>query len=441
MKRIRAAALCLVLTLLVHASLFAQPEVSAKQDVAVFGIGYYGWSIPYEALGSIDHEIQKVFVDLGRFNIIGMTQRLSPGGLDQFIATLKSAKESTFVMPEKYQFGEAFLTEAEFNKLVGAFIVAVPVVTNFNSFYNSKSTRYETTITTSVTFIDVSAGGRVIAMNKIESSGSDKNSQRNSISSAVNSIPTQLQFQIRSIPEFQINTRILATSGSEIKLQLGHNMGIQTGDEYAVIDDRSVEGFSDDREAGLIVIKEVGPEVSTGSVLYTTIPLGKDTQLREIPRQGADLDIYLHSVGGTTPSLIPGFRATASRGFYGIRPFVAAQVPLSLISNFLLGLVQIVPVNAVVGAEYLVNFGRLSFAPYAGIGISYFHVTSPWVSTDTDFISHVGLLAYGRVSYLVSRDMKVFADLGIEQWLKVTSLFGNKSYGGTSFGAGVTFKL
>ena len=97
-RRALVAALVFALAAL---SLSAQATVSQKQDVAIFALGYYGWAIPQEALGNIDVEIQKVFVDLGRFNIIGMTERLSSGGLDQFIATLKKAKEANFVMPDK----------------------------------------------------------------------------------------------------------------------------------------------------------------------------------------------------------------------------------------------------------------------------------------------------------------------------------------------------
>ena len=48
-------------------------------------------------------------------------------------------------MPDKFTFGEATLTEAEFNKLVGAFIVATPIVSEFNSRYNKdKSQRRPT---------------------------------------------------------------------------------------------------------------------------------------------------------------------------------------------------------------------------------------------------------------------------------------------------------
>jgi hypothetical protein len=423
------------------AMLPAQPVISEKQDIAIFALGYYGWSIPTQALASIDGQIQKVFSDLGRFTILGVSQRLSAGGLDRFIDIMKQAKQKTFVMPEKYQFGEAFLTEAEFNRLVGAFIVVAPVVTEFNSFYNTKNLQWETSLKTNVTFIDVASGGAVIAIKSVSSTGTDKQNQFKSISSAIDSIPGQLQYEIRSIPQFQINTRILSASGSKVRLQLGANMGIRKGDEYAIIQKATVEGFDDSREAGLIVIADVGQEVSTGEVLYSGMKLGKDTQLREIPRVGTELDLYLHSVGDV---FVPGLRATASRGFYGFRPLASIQIPVSLMSNFLfygVYAVEIIPVNVLVGGEYAINMGRLSVAPNASAGLSYYHVTSTFISTDTDFLSHIGAQIGGRVSYLFNRNTRAFVDLGVEYWLAMTNWFGNESYGGAMFGAGVTFKL
>lgn len=433
--------LALLLAFGAAAMLPAQPVVSEKQDIAIFALGYYGWSIPTQALASIDGQIQKVFSDLGRFTILGVSQRLSAGGLDRFIDIMKQAKQKTFVMPEKYQFGEAFLTEAEFNRLVGAFIVVAPVVTEFNSFYNTKNLQWETSLKTNVTFIDVASGGAVIAIKSVSSTGTDKQNQFKSISSAIDSIPGQLQYEIRSIPQFQINTRILSSSGSKVRLQLGANMGIRKGDEYAIIQKATVEGFDDSREAGLIVIADVGQEVSTGEVLYSGMKLGKDTQLREIPHVGTELDLYLHSVGDV---FVPGLRMTASRGFYGFRPLASIQIPVSLMSSFLfygVYAVEIIPINVLVGGEYAMNMGRLSVAPNASMGLSYYHVTSTFISTDTDFLSHIGAQIGGRVSYLFNRNTRAFVDLGIEYWLAMTNFFGNESYGGAMFGAGVTFKL
>ena len=197
MKKTKIFIAGLVAAILLSGRLAAQaPTVSEKKDVAVFSLGYYGWAIPLETLGSIDQEIQKVFVDLGRFTILGYTERLSSAGLQQFIDTLKKSKEANFVMPDKFTFGEATLTEAEFNKLVGAFIVATPIVSEFNSRYNKDKSQWETDIKTNVTFIDIGNGGSVMGIAEVKSSGSDKDNQNNSISNAINGIP--MQFSSRS---------------------------------------------------------------------------------------------------------------------------------------------------------------------------------------------------------------------------------------------------
>lgn len=440
MKRTASLA-ALVLALAMAASpLFAQaPVVSEKKDVAVFALGYYGWAIPFETLGNIDMEIQKVFVDLGRFNIIGVTQRLSSGGLEQFIATLKKAKEASFVMPEKYQFGEAILTEGEFNKLVGAFIVAAPVVSNFNSYYDQKRLEWVTDLKTNVTFIDVAAGGTVMAIADIQTSGSDKQSQNKSIQGAIDSIPMQLQYEIRKVPAFQINTRVLAVSGGEIKMQLGANMGIKKGDEYSVIVGGMVEGFKDEREAGLVAIKDVGAEVSTGQVVYSSAKLTKDVQLREIPRLGFDFEPYIHVLGGEDSVFLPGGRAVVSRGFYGFRPYAGIQVPVG--QTIAVFTAAFIPVSVVFGGEYNVSLGRLALTPYAGIGASYVYVIEgiSGTNTETNYFPHIGGQAYLRASYLLNRDMKVFAEAGVDYWLSISEFFEN--YGGLGFGAGVAFKL
>jgi len=348
-------------------------------------------------------------------------------------------------MPEKFQFGESFLTEAEFKRLTGAFIVVVPVVVEFNSYWDRENLKYKTSIKTNISFLDMSADGTLIAIKTVETSGSHDKNQFESIQSAISSIPPQLQYEVRSIPQFQINTRILSVSGSTVKLQMGSDMGIKKGDEYAIIESAKVEGFDDSRESGLIVIKEVSREISTGKVLYKSVKLGKDTQLREIPRLGSDFDLYLHSISDSSAdSLLPGIRVTASRGFYAFRPFVAAQIPLALMQDFLIfGLIplEIIPVNALIGGEYLINLGRLSVAPSAAFGASYFSVTTPISSTDTEFLSHVGIQAAVRVAYLLGRNSRVFADLGYESWIAITDLFGNQSYSGTMIGAGFTFKF
>ena len=454
MKRSSLFIAVLLATVLAATTLAAQAaKVSEKKDVAIFALGYYGWAIPLETLGSIDIEIQKVFVDLGRFNIMGYAERLSSGGLQQFIDTLKKAKQANFVMPEKFQFGEAVLTEAEFNKLVGAFIIATPIVSEFNSRYDNSKNEWETDIKTNVTFIDVGAGGSVLGIAEVKTSGSDKSNQNKSISNAIEAIPMQLQYEVRKVPAFQIDTRVLAVSKGEIKLQLGQNMGIKKGDEYSIIVSDTVEGYQNTSEKGLVAIKDVGSEVSTGQVLYSSIKLTKDVQLHEIPRLGIDAEPFLHIVNGTKlttfdqadatgSNIIAGLRVPLSRGFYGVRPFGEIQVPVNGVRSFLTAFM--IPIDVVFGAEYRLNLGRLSVTPYGGVGASYIYVSEAISSTSGDtkdtYIPHIGAQGYLNLAYLITRDMRVFADVGGEYWLSLASgLYSN--YGGYGFGAGMSFKL
>ncbi|MGB4572827.1 MAG: hypothetical protein WBH97_08395 [Rectinemataceae bacterium] len=420
----------------------AQPEVSEKQDIAVFALGYYGWDIPGQALGSIDTEVQKVFVDLGRFNVFGVEQRLSSGGLNQFIATLREVKSQTMTLPDKFIFGEAFLTQAEFNSLAGAFVVAVPVVTWFQTVYNTKTLQWETDITTSVTMIDVAEGGQILAIKSLKTSGSDKNDYMKSVRSAISGIPFQLEYEIRTIPQFQIKTRVLSVSGDGIRFQLGQDIGIRKGDEFALMGTENIGGILEERESGLVVVREVGQSSSFGQILYSETEPGMNTALREIPRQGVDMDLFLHVVSGNDGAVLPGLRMALSRGYYGLRPYVAVQVPLQQI--FSAFTVTILPVNVILGGEYNLLFGRFGLTPYAGLGFTYIHLSEAisGITTDTDFLSHVGGQAQMKLSYLFNRNMRAFVDIGYEYWAAVSAIPGLfEDINGTSVGAGILFKL
>jgi len=90
----------LLLLVLAVAPLAIAQQVSQKKDIAVFKLSYYQWDIPDSVLGGIDEEIRGVFVNIGRFNVLGMTQRLEPGDLSGFIDRIKAFKEVRAEMPE-----------------------------------------------------------------------------------------------------------------------------------------------------------------------------------------------------------------------------------------------------------------------------------------------------------------------------------------------------
>lgn len=443
MRRSTIAALAVFMLVIAAAGAFAQPTVSEKKELAIFALGYSGWAIPLETLGTIDMDIQRVFLDLGRFTIFGMEKRFAAQDVDQFITILKGIKEKTFVLPEKYQFYEAFLTEAEFERLIGAFIIAVPVVTSFDSqLVDGKD--WETNIKTNVSFIDV-ANGQLIGIANVETSGSSRETQYKSIQEAIAGIPMQLQYEIRKIPAFTLSTRVLGMAGGEVKIQLGTNMGIKPGDEYAVIVGGEYEGFKDEREEGLILIKSAGPEVSTGTILYSGIKVEKDTQLREIPRQGADLAVYGHTYSvldgafSSDSSFLLGARAELTRGFYNVKPYAAVQI--------IFDTDMWLPINAIVGAEYSVYLRRLEVGVRGGLAGStnaIIRLIEDAASTSDDpWFTHYGISAGAYLSYLITRDIKVFAEAQFDYMLGIADGLGGSfsSYGGTQLGAGVTIKF
>lgn len=441
MKRALTTAVAAFLLAALAAPAFGQAQVSEKKEIAIFSLGYYGYSIPRETLGTIDVDIQRVFLDLGRFTIFGMEKRFSTQDVDQFIAILKKSKEANFVLPEKYQFGEAFLTEADFNKLVGAFIIAVPVVTSFNSqFVDGKEWR--TDIKTNVSFINV-ADGTLMGIADVETQGSSRETQYKSIQQAIDGIPMQLQFEIRSISAFQNLTRVLAAGPGGVDIQLGKDMGIKKGDEYAIIAVEELEGIKDEREVGLIMIKDVGTARSKGIVMYSKVPVVKDVQLREIPRQGFDMTLYGHSYAYFDEfmgsSLAFGARAEMTRGFFGLRPFAAIQLITD--SDMLF------PINVIIGGQYSLYLRRLELGGRLGGGGStnvLVRLLQGEFSTDDDeWFTHYGLSAGAYLSYLVTRDFKVLVDAQADYMFGLLDAFGGafSSYGGVQIGVGASFKL
>lgn len=442
MKRRLIAVVAAFVLVLAGANAFAQAQVSEKKEIAIFALGYRGWNIPLETLGTIDVDVQRVFLDLGRFTIFGMEKRFAAKDVEQFIKVLRQTKEANFVLPEKYQFGEEFLTEADFNKLTGAFIIAVPVVTSFNSQLVDKD--WETDIKTNVTFIDV-ASGTMIGIANVETSGSSRETQYKSVQSAIDGIPMQLQFEIRKVSAFQNVTRILAASRGTVDMQLGRDMGVKVGDEYAVIKSDTLEGFLDEREVGLVLIKEVGTTRSRGTILYSKIPLGKDVQLREIPRLGVDIAPYAHAYfflehpEATEAGFLLGARAELTRGFYNLRPYAAVQLILD--TDLWL------PVNVIVGGQYSLFLRRLELGGRIGVaGGSNFilrMIEEEFSDDDDPWFSHYGISGGGYLSFLVNRNMKIFAEVQADYMLGIADSivggpFGN--YGGYQVGLGVTLK-
>jgi hypothetical protein len=438
------AVLLLVLAL---APLAGAQQVSQKKDIAVFKLSYYQWDIPDSVLGGIDEEIRGVFVNIGRFNVLGMTQRLEPGDLNQFIDKIRAYKLVRAEMPETVQMGHEFFTQADFERLAGSFIVVVPSVAGYLLEVQDDGD-FHVALKTSFSFINVEQG-TTFAQAFVETEGTE-DSPQGAARDALNGIAMLLEYEIRKIPEFQLRTGVLEVHGSEVILELGRDMGIKVGDEFLLVASRVLSsGKTLTTENGLLVIKEVSDEVSVGKVLYASPRPQEGDQLHEFPLLGVEATPYMHVAAGLLyerpfTGLI-GIKGSVSRGFYGFRPIFGLEVPL--IANILAAL----PLNLYVGGEYVLYLGRLTLMPSIAAGVGGAFLWYADVPDDEKFaLTHVGGQAGLSLAYLFSKKMRFALDVGYLHWFSLVPtkyfypdpidyLFPD--YDGLFVGAGLTIKL
>ncbi len=426
-------AVALILGLVIFISSAFSQEVSERKELAIFALSYSGWSIPDEALGLVDQSIQNVFISLNRFNVIGTQYRLKAADVGAFIDEIKKIKSENIEIPESVRLGEQTFTEADFNKLTGSFIIVVPVMSYYD-IQADDSGDYAAEIETSFTFINV-AEGRAMASFQIKTSGTD-DTPKSAVKAAVEGIPLQLSYEIRKIPEFQLKTGVIDFIGRDVVLELGQNMGVKLGDEYRIVTEQVLpSGRTIKKNNGLLVVKEVYDEVSTAQVFYSSRKPQIGDQLTEVPRLGFETPVYVNYIASENPVVTLGFRQIVSRGFFSFRPFIGAEVPIGANND----LFVLFPVNVYAGGELNWYWGRLHLTPSVDVAMGLLiPIIKSEYTDDIVIYSSVGGHARFTVSYMLSDNMKVFAEGGYAAMLAVTDLFD--SYSGLFVGAGITLK-
>ena len=436
-------------------SYYGQPEVEIRRDVEFRVVGRGGSltvtlrgtgverydRIFDQAFGAIDTQIQEVFVSLGRFTVIGMQQRLSQAGVTDFIEVLTEYQVNNQQLPEPVLLGRQPFTEADFRRITGDFTVVVPSVVWYD-LSRGDDGDYRAELETSFSFIDV-ANGQTFDQFSIRTSGVSEDPQR-AVRSAVDELPLELSFRVRSMDRFKLRTGVVEVSGSEVLIEFGRNMGLVPGEEYAVIADRVLaNGRIVSRETGLLVVREVHSDFSYANVLYSVPSVQPGDQLREVPRRGIDTDVYLDvmTTGLDSLTYIAGLKATVSRGFYALRPIAAFELPFRGLAGGVL-----LPMNIRFGGEWNLYLGRLRITPSATLGIGGAVPLSDDPLYERFYLSHLGASARLAGSLLVTRDILLNVEAGFGWWQSlIAGTLGDRgqplsSYGGLIIGAGVTFK-
>ncbi len=449
---------------------------SERQEIAIFRLSYYGQpSVPpppgvrveirgrhgslsiylrgtgnpaYDdlferAFGAVDEQIRSVFINLGRFDVIGMQQRLTEESVDDFIAALSDYRATEAEIPEAVLLGQQAFTERDFRQLAGGFVVVIPSVSWFD-LRRDREGRYTAEMQTSFTFIDVQEG-RTFGQFFIETSGSD-NRAESAVRSAVNALPAELSFRVRSMPEFQLKTGVLEVTGREVIVEFGRNMGLQRGDEYAIVAERVLStGHIATTETGLLVIRDVHQDFSYARVIYANPRARVGDQLHEVPRRGFETQVYYDVLtDGIEICSLVGLKAVVSRGFYDWRPFVAVEIPfrgaIGTERN------RFFPLNMVLGGEWNAYLGRLRITPSASVGLGGAVPLGSESDRDRFYLTHVGGVARLTGSLLLGRDVLVSVQTGLGYWLSVFDESVTRQYpplagyGGLVIGGGVTLK-
>ncbi|MBN1411998.1 MAG: hypothetical protein JW969_14210 [Spirochaetales bacterium] len=443
MKRMKILVLGLFLISCTAMLSFSQ-EVSEKKDISIFNLSFYDMSIPSGALGNIDEQIQSVFIELGRFNVIGMTYRLGETDVNAFIDKIKEFKEKTAEIPEEVNMGHALFTEADFEKLIGSFIIIIPAVTYFN--VDRDGSEYKATVKTSYTVLNVETMN-IIAKPIIETDATDEN-ENEAVNRAINMISPQLAFEIKKVPVFTLKTGVLEVSFGEIILERGHDMGIQLGYEFVLLKQQTLKsGKVLEEEAGLVIVKNVSEEISKATILYGDFKEGD--QLKEVPRLGVDITVYGHflmnPMNFNDYVITAGIKGVVSLGFYDIRPVVGIEIPFINYAGLggwilLLG----IPETLYIGVEYNMYMGRMQVElTLAGGATGLVPITDTQREIYGAFaLTHVGGLAEASLSWLITKDYKVTLEAGYQYFY---SLFqdvgvGVPTYQGVIIGAGFTIK-
>lgn len=371
------------LAYILFAVLLTAQTVSGKKDIAVFRLSHSGY-VPSEIADRIDQRIMGVVTSFKRFNVIGMEYRISSNNITSFIDQIKSSKEHQSEIPETVLSGEEAFTRADWERLIGAFLVFAPRITDYNErliFEDTEvdgkkaiRTYWKVEITAAISIIDVSGstGERVIPLSVTKISKQRSDAVADAITSLTSSVYTAIKFE----PEFALASGILEVNheNNTVTIELGKDIGVHPGDEYTLQKNISIGGKQSSKETGLVIISEVYDTFSIAKVIYADQPIVEGDAVKE----RVNSDIVLQGYAGITVP-ITGVMSTGAKEYLRFQPTIGIRATYK--ANFHLGIS--------IGYEYAIQqpiggSATLSAKPmrltpfgmgYVGIGVYNFYAS------------------------------------------------------------------
>jgi hypothetical protein len=302
MKAFRARLILLALTFLLLPAALYCAEVTAQQDIAIFGVTSYAFDIPGEVLGYADTSIDNVFVNLKRFNVLGFgNYRIESQDIEDFIARVREARSEKAKEAGTYdeKFGTLVIKGEDFDRIANSFLVVAPSLSNYTwtvrreerSFGLSTYVKREYTvdIVMDLAFLNVREGRQeeAVRVNGTASNESLDRASRQAVDSAVSS----LSLKIRQLEAFKIKSGIIRVKGDTVYFELGKNIGVKPGDEFEVLTRQEVgkTGRIVELPTGLVRVRKVYPETTEARIVYQSERITEGDQLAEAANAGVQL--------------------------------------------------------------------------------------------------------------------------------------------------------
>lgn len=301
-KAFRVRLFLLALTFLLLPAALYCAEVTAQQDIAIFGVTTYAFDIPDEVLVYADTSIDNAFINLKRFNVLGFGDyRMESRDIDYFIARVREARSEKAEEAGTYdeKFGALVIKGEDFDRIANSFLVVVPSLSNYtwtvrreerySGFSSFVRREYTVDIVMDLAFLNVREGKQEEAV-RVTGTASDESLDRAS-RRAVDSAVSSLSFKIRQVEAFKIKSGIIRVKGDTVYFELGKNIGVQPGDEFEVLTRQEVgkTGRIVELPTGLIRVRKVYPETTEARIVYQRERITEGDQIAEAASAGIQL--------------------------------------------------------------------------------------------------------------------------------------------------------
>lgn len=385
-------------------------QTTPRPEIVVMDVGTTKAGLSTPILSTVDEKIREIFVKVGRFQVLGLNVRIDGASVQDLVDNLRQRKSDQAEMTKEVQMGEVFLTEAHLDSLLKSAWVIVPQLTEFSTVARS-SGGSKVLLRASLAVVN-GATLEIANVVNVESSGS-ASTENEAVHSALEGLPTKLEYEIRKVEAFQTRTTVALVEGDgTVVLDLGHGRGVQVGDLYTL----------GSGAGGLLRIAAVEQSRSVARIVLGTPRIGDPA--REVAKLGVDWQGYT-AVGlrASETSLLVGLKGVLSRGVDVLRPVLFLDT--SPVAKGYAGLATI-PVNLLLGVEWYSSWGAVEVKVGTALGGTGLVLPSR-SGTPGDF-SYLGAQVQGGLNFVMSQDWKVSVDAGA-RYLKSLSVIGNSLWG------------